>query len=163
MHSKKDINKTGNFIQGLRPFSASLPRGIKKILKKSGYNFSNIVDNWTKMVGKDISNYCYPNSIKTGKDMSNGTIILNVMHGKELEIEYSKKNILDKINSFFGYNCVKEVKLKIIRDKPKSKKVISNISKTNIKIKEKLINIKNNELKNSLNKLIKAYNEKNSI
>ena len=163
MHNKKDISKTRNFIQGLRPFSASLPKEIKKILKKSGYNFSNIVDNWTKMVGKDISNCCYPNSIKTGKDLKNGTIILNVMHGKELEVEYNKKNILDKINSFFGYDCVSEVKLKIIRQKTKPKKLISITNKTNLWIKEKLSNVKNSELKNSLDKLIKAYNEKNSI
>ena len=164
MHNKKlNNNKSNSFIQGLRPFSSSIPYGLKKILKKSGYNFSNIVDNWTKMVGKDISNCCYPNSIKTGKDLKNGTIILNVMHGKELEVEYNKKNILDKINSFFGYDCVSEVKLKIIRQKTKPKKLISCINKTNLKIKEKLSNVKNSELKNSLDKLIKAYNEKNSI
>ena len=65
MHNKKNnINKSRNFIQGLRPLSSALPHGLKKIIKKSGYNLSNVVDNWSKIVGKDISNSCYPNSIK---------------------------------------------------------------------------------------------------
>ncbi|MDC0344520.1 DUF721 domain-containing protein, partial [Pelagibacteraceae bacterium] len=92
MHSKKDNNsKSQNFIQGLRPFSSAIPRGLKKILKKGGYNFTEVVDNWTKIVSKDISEKCYPTNIKVGKDMSNGILALNVIHGKELDIEYNKK------------------------------------------------------------------------
>ena len=98
-----------------------MPHGLKKILKKGGYNFSSIVDNWTKMVGKDISNSCYPNTVKMTRDMNNGTLILNVVHGNELDIEYKKQEIIDKINSFFGFNCIKEIKLKIVQKKRTTK------------------------------------------
>jgi|TARA_B100000959_G_scaffold257952_1_gene292470 hypothetical protein len=160
MHSKKgNINKSKNFIQGLRPFSSSLPHGLKKILKKGGYNFSNIVDNWTKMVGKDISNYCYPNTIRMTKDMNNGTLILNVVHGNEINVEYKKQEIIDKINSFFGFNCIKEIKLKIVQKKQITQK-IKNFSDQNYsKYNEKLKNIQNQDLKKSLSKLIKAYSK----
>jgi hypothetical protein len=47
-------------MQGLRPFSSSIPKTLKKHLRKGGYNYSNIVDNWTKMVSKKISDACYP-------------------------------------------------------------------------------------------------------
>ena len=80
MHDDKSNNsKSKNFIQGLRPFSSSIPKRLKKYLKKGGYNYSNIVDNWTKMVRKKISDSCYPVSIKVGKDMRNGTLVLNVI------------------------------------------------------------------------------------
>ena len=46
------------------------------------------------MVGKDISSACYPSTIKMNKEMKNGTLILNVFHGKELEIEYKKNEII---------------------------------------------------------------------
>ena len=161
MHNKKSNNsKTYNFLQGLRPFSSSIPRGLKSILKKGGYNFSSIVDNWTKMVGKDISNKCYPATIKIGKDMSNGTLILNVIHGREMEIEYDKKNIIDKINSFFGYNCIGQIKLKIIQEKKiveKNIEISKNMSK---KFKEKINAIQNDNLKTSLDKFVKAYDKK---
>ena len=100
MHSKNN-NKSQNFIQGLRPFSSSIPKTLKKHLKKGGYNYSNIVDNWTKMVSKKISDACYPITVKMGKEMRNGTLVLNVLHGKELEIEYEKRENMEKIKSFF--------------------------------------------------------------
>ena len=74
------------------------------------------------MVGKDISNACYPSTIKMSKDMNNGTLVLNVIHGNELTVEYGKQEIIDKINSFFGFKCIKEVRLKVIQEKKISKK-----------------------------------------
>tara|TARA_X000001036_G_scaffold77561_1_gene69205 strand:+ start:23 stop:508 length:486 start_codon:yes stop_codon:yes gene_type:complete len=159
MHNK-DNNKSKNFIQGLKPFSSSIPRTLKKHLKKGGYNYSNIVDNWTKMVGKKISDSCYPLTIKMGKEMKDGTLVLNVLHGKELEIEYEKREIMDKINSFFGYDCINQVTLKIIEEKikPKQKKFpkIKDFSKIN----EKMNKVNNGQLKDSLNNFLKAFNER---
>jgi len=160
MHSKKDNNKSNTFIQGLRPFSRSIPQGLKKLLKKGSYNFSNIIDNWSKMVGKDISNACYPNTVKMSKEMKNGTLILNVIHGNELTIEYGKQEIIDKINSFFGFRCIKEVKLRIVQEKNIKQIILKDETKK--KYKNKLDNVNNENLKNSLNKLIKAYNAKNN-
>ena len=69
------------------------------------------------MVGKNLSDACYPSTIKMGKEMNNGTLVLNVIHGNEVTVEYSKQEIMDKINSFFGFNCIKEVKLKVVQEK----------------------------------------------
>ena len=162
MHSKKDNNKSNTFIQGLRPFSRSIPQGLKKLLKKGSYNFSNIIDNWSKMVGKDISNACYPNTVKMSKEMKNGTLILNVIHGNELTIEYGKQEIIDKINSFFGFRCIKEVKLRIVQEKKIFRQQQLTMSETKKNYNNELKNINNTDLKNSLNKLIEAYNAKNN-
>ena len=161
MHDKKDNNKSNTFIQGLRPFSKSLPRGLKKLLKKGSYNFSNIVDNWSKMIGVDLSNTCYPSTVKMGKEMSNGTLVLNVIHGNELIVEYSKQKIIDKINSFFGFKCIKEVKLKIVQGKKLIKKNLP-LNPNKLNYNNNLENVKNNGLKKTLNKLIEAYNAKNN-
>ena len=160
MHSK-DNNKTNNFVQGLRPFSNSIPKSLKKHLKKGGYNYSNIIDNWTKIVSHKVSSSCYPITVKMGKEMRNGTLVLNVIHGKELEVEYEKKQIIDKINSFFGYNCINEIKLKIVQEKVKTDCHKTSKIKDFSKVKERIEKIKNQNLKNSLSNLIKAFNEKN--
>ena len=160
MHNKNN-NKSHTFIQGLRPFSSSIPKTLKKHLKKGGYNYSNIIDNWTKMVTKKISDACYPIKIKMGKDMKNGILILNVAHGKEVEIEYEKREIMDKINSFFGYDCISEISLKIVQNKIEEKKEVFPKIKNFKKIEEKLNKVNNEQLKNSLNDFLKAYNDKN--
>ena len=149
------------FIQGLRPFSSSIPKTLKKHLRKGGYNYSNIVDNWTKMVSRKISDACFPVTVKMGKEMRNGTLVLNVIHGKELEIEYAKNEIIDKINVFFGYNCISQVTLKIVQDKLKSNEKFFPKIKNISKIEEKMNKVSNNELKSSLNNFLKAFNERN--
>ena len=160
MHNKNN-NKIQTFIQGLRPFSSSIPKNLKKHLKKGGYNYSNIVDNWTKMVTKKISDACYPISVKMNKEMKEGTLVLNVIHGKELEVEYKRNEIIDKINSFFGYNCIGNITLKIVQNKLLEKnKGLSKIKDLS-KIQEKMKKIKDEDLKSSLNDFLKAYNEKN--
>ena len=160
MHSKNN-NKTQMFIQGLRPFSSSIPKTLKKHLRKGGYNYSNIVDNWTKMVSKKISDTCYPIKVKMGKEMRDGTLFLNVIHGKEIEVEYEKKQIIDKINSFFGYSCIKQVSLKIVQNTIKSKNKVFPKIKNLPRIEEKMNKIKDNHLKNSLKIFLKAFNERN--
>ena len=161
MHDKKYNNKTNTFIQGLRPFSKSLPYGLKKLLKKGSYNFSNIVDNWAKMVGRELSNACYPSTVKMGKEMSNGILILNVIHGNEIMVEYNKQEIMDKINIFFGFKCIKEVKLKVVQEKKSFKKKLQ-LNESKLNYNNKLENIENKELKETLSKLIEAYNDKNN-
>ena len=112
------------------------------------------------MVGKDISNMCYPSTIKIGKEMNNGTLILNVVHGNELNVEYGKQEIIDKIISFFGFKCIKEVKLKAVTERKKEKRN-TQLNENKKNYNNKLENINNERLKKSLNKLMEAYNAKN--
>ena len=149
------------FIQGLRPFSSSIPKALKKHLRKGGYNYSNIVDNWTKMVSKKISDACYPLTVKMGKEMREGTLVLNVIHGKEMQVEYKKQEIIDKINSFFGYNCISQVTLKIVQDTIKTNEKVFPKIKNFSKIEEKMNKVSNDGLKSSLNNFLKAFNERN--
>jgi len=161
MHNKKNNNKNQTFIQGLRPFSSSIPKTLKKHIRKGGYNYSNIVDNWTKMVSKRISDVCFPITVKMGKDMKDGNLVLNVIHGKEIEVEYKKKDIIDKINSFFGYNCIKHVTLKIVENTLKDNRKIFPKIKNFSKIEEKMNKVNDSDLKSSLNNFLKAFNERN--
>jgi len=96
MHYKQNNKESKTYVQGLRPFGNTLPRGIKGILKKNGYNYSEIISKWNLLVGKDISNCCYPKSIKMTRGNKSGTLILSVERGNEINVEYSKKEIINK-------------------------------------------------------------------
>ena len=92
--------------------------------------------------------------------MRGGTLILNVIHGKEMEIEYEKNEIIDKINSFFGYNCISNIILKIVQEKvEKNKKTFAKINNLD-KINEKMDKVSNENLKINLKNFLKAYNDK---
>ena len=155
MHYKQNNKESKTYVQGLRPFSNTLPRGIKGILKKNGYNYSEIISKWKLLVGKDISENSYPKSIKMKYGGSNGTLILSVKRGNEINIEYSKIEIINKINSYFGYKLINEIKLKTdnYENKKKKKNLPEKFSKN---FNEKINIIKNKTIKNSLSQLLKT-------
>ncbi len=159
MHKKINNSLTRNFIQGLRPLSNTLPSQVKKILKKNGFNLNFIVDNWTKIVGENISNSCYPANIRALRGSKNISLIINVIHGKEIDVEYNRQNIIDKINSYLGYSYIGKIELKVLNLKySNTKKNKSSIIKANFD--KNLKKVKNINLKEKLTNLIRAYNEK---
>ena len=83
-----------------------------------------------------------------------GLLILSVERGNEIDAEYSKKDIMNKVNSYFGYKLISEIKLQTFS---KIKKKISNKSvfiKSAEKLEKKIDMIKNQELKKSLTQLL---------
>ena len=154
MHYKQNNKESKTYVQGLRPFGNTLPRGVKGILKKNGYNYSEIISKWNVLVGKDISNFSYPKSIKmTGKDNS-GTLILSVERGNEINIEYSKKEIVSKINSYFGYKLINEIRLQTFNSINKKKKEKNFLNKYSIKFEKKINEIKNKDIRDSLSQFL---------
>ena len=113
MHNKTNNKESKTYVQGLRPFGNTLPRGVKGILKKNGYNYSEIISKWNILVGKDISSYAYPISIKMKKGDTNGILVLGIKRGDEINVEYSKTDIVNKVNSYFGYKLINGIKLKV--------------------------------------------------
>ena len=154
MHHKQNNKESKTYVQGLRPFGNTLPRSVKGILKKNGYNYSEIISKWNMLVGKDISSYSYPKSIKMKKGESNGTLLLTIKRGNEINIEYSKKEIINKINGYFGYRLINEIRLQtsnLETKKIKNKNVLSKFSKN---FEKKINEIKNKDIRNSLSQLL---------
>ena len=159
MHHKQNNKESKTYVQGLRPFGNTLPRGLKGILKKNGYNYSEILSKWSILVGKDIANCAYPKSIKMKKGDSNGTLILTVNRGDEINVEYSKNEIIQKINSHFGYKLIEEIKLKTIGLEYKNSKNKEIKSKFNKSLQKKIDKIKNKSIRESLSELLKEVNK----
>ena len=155
MHYKQN-KQSRTYVQGLRPFGNTLPRGLKGILKKNGYNYSEIISKWNILVGKDISDCAYPKSIKMKKGDSNGTLVLAIKRGDEINIEYSKREIIDKINSYFGYKLINEIKLQTFNSGNEKTKNKNNLEKFSKNLQEKIEQIKSESIKNSLSQLLKA-------
>tara|TARA_Y100000590_G_scaffold127496_1_gene145783 strand:- start:1848 stop:2327 length:480 start_codon:yes stop_codon:yes gene_type:complete len=155
MHHKQN-KQSRTYVQGLRPFGNTLPRGLKGILKKNGYNYSEIISKWNTLVGKDISDHAYPKSIKMKKGNSNGTLVLAIKRGDEINIEYSKKKIIDKINSYFGYNLINEIKLQTFNSKSKKKESKNYLNNFSLNLQSKIEKINNENIKSSLSQLLKT-------
>ena len=90
------------------------------------------------------------------KDSLGGTLALIVKRGDEINIEYSKKNIIDKINSYFGYKLINEIRLQTFNSENKKTKTKNNAEKFSKNFEEKINKIKNENIRNSLSQLIMA-------
>ena len=152
MHFKKIINQGSFYIQGLRSFKDTLPKNIKKVLNKKGYIYSDILSKWNYLVGKNVSKVSFPKSYRPKNINSSGILIIKVKKGNEIEIEYNKKHIIDKINSYLGYNVVNRIILESFEINNKQYKnnnlPISDMSKK--KFVNKINEIKNDKIKKSL-------------
>ena len=156
MHYKQNNKESKTYVQGLRPFSKTVPRGLKGILKKNGYAYSEIISKWDLLVGSDISNYSYPKSIKMTKDNDNGILVLAVERGNEINLEYSKKDIINKINSYFGYKLISEIRLNSFNSKERKIKKINILEKFSKNFEKKINEVDNKKVRDSLSQLLDA-------
>ena len=109
MSLKNNIKQRNRSFQGLRSFKDTLPTNIKKIIKNKGHIFSETLSNWKYIVGKNLFSICYPKSFKNSNKFGVSTLLIMVRRGHEVDLEYSKKEIMDKMNSFFGYIVVEKL------------------------------------------------------
>ncbi len=162
MQFKKYTKQRNTSIQGLRSFKDTLPKNIKKIINKKGYIYSETLNNWKYIVGESLFKVCYPKSFKSSNKFGLSTLIIMVKRGHEVDLEYSKKEIMDKMNNFFGDIVVKKLKFKIFEEEIKvvSKIIDKNENVTNIKYNKMITNVKNKDLKKSLLELTRVFKNK---
>ena len=149
-------------IQGLRSFKDTLPKNIKKIIKKKGHIFSETINNWRYIVGNDVFQICYPKLFKNSNKFGVSTLHVMVKRGHEIDLEYSKKEIMNKMNSFFGYTVVEKLKFISFDDaQTKFKKINKNENHVaNSRYTDRINGIKNDKIKNSLLELTKLFKQR---
>ena len=162
MHFKKYTKQRNNTFQGLRSFRDTLPKNIKKIINKKGHIYSETLNNWKYIVGEKLFKICYPKSFKNSNRFGVSTLLVMVKRGHEVDLEYSKKEIMNKMNSFFGYSVVE--KLKFVSFDDNQNILSSDTDKENnvtiIKYQNKINDIKNNKIKKSIMELTKVFKQK---
>ena len=156
MHIKNNIRQKTFYIQGLRSFKNSLPKNVKKILNKKGFVYSEILNRWNYLVGNEISKVSFPKTFKPNGKNAPGTLIISAQRGNEISVEYSKNTIIEKINSFFGYKVLNNIRLETFNNlKENINKKKMHISKnTTEKFKDSLKSLNNEKIKKSLMELI---------
>ena len=135
-----------------------MPKNIKRIINKKGHIYSETLNNWKYIVGQNLFKVCYPKSFKNSNRFGVSTLSIMVKRGHEVDLEYSKKDIIDKMNSFFGYSVVEKLKFTSFDDEKKFS-VDSDFKKNviNNKYKKKINNVKNEKIRKSLLELTKVF------
>ena len=162
MQFKKYTKQRNKTIQGLRSFKDTLPTNIRKVINKRGHIFSEILNNWKFLVGESLFKVCFPKSFKNSNKFGVSTLLIIVKRGHEIDLEYSKKEIMDRVNNFFGNIVIERIKFttfeedrkQVINDKIEKKAV------TRKTFHKKIESVTNEKIKKSLIELTKVFREK---
>ena len=160
MHFKKYTKHRNVSIQGLRSFKDTLPKNIKKVINKKGHIYSETLNNWKYIVGKNLFKVCYPKSFKNSNQVTPSYLSIMVKRGHEIDIEYSKKQILNRLNSYLGYNAVEKLKFISFEGNDGFLKEKTKKNATNNKYNFEISKIKNEKIKKSLTELSKYFDKK---
>ena len=162
MQFKNNTKQRNVSIQGLRSFKDTLPKNIKKIINKKGHIYSETLSNWRYFVGDELFKCCYPKKFKSSNKFGVSTLMIMVKRGHEIDMEYSKKDILNKMNAYFGNSVVEKLKFISFDDEQKVSPY-TKINEKNVTINRydhKISNVKNRKIKKSLLELSKVFREK---
>ena len=162
MQYKNNTKQRNITVQGLRSFKDTLPKNIKKIINKKGHIYSETLGNWRYIVGDELFKVCYPKTFKNSNKFGVSTLLVMVKRGHEVDLEYSKKEILDKMNSFFGYSVIEKLKFISFDDEQKifEKKGTDQQNVAINKYQSKINDVKNDKIKKSLIELTRVFKEK---
>ena len=162
MQFKKYTKQRNRSIQGLRSFKDTLPKNIKKVINKKGHIYSETLGNWKYIVGDNLFKVCYPKSFKNSNRFGVSTLLIMVKRGHEVDLEYSKKEIINRMNSFFGYLVVEKLKFTSFDEENKNflKESKQTENATNKKYQKKVNDVKNEKIKKSLLELTKVFKQK---
>ena len=161
MQFKNNTKQRFNTIQGLRSLKDTLPKNIKKVIHNRGQIYSETLNNWKIIAGENLFKVCYPKSFKNSNKFGVSTLLVMVKRGHEVDLEYSKKEIIDRMNNFFGDTVVERLKFTIFSDENYKilKKKFPKKNIINSKYVKKVDNIRNEKIKKSLLELAKVFKE----
>ena len=163
MQYKNNTKQRWSAIQGLRSLKDTLPKNIKKVINNRGQVYSETLNNWKLIAGETLFKVCYPKSFKNSNKFGISTLLVMVKRGHEVDLEYSKEEIMERMNNFFGKIVVEKIRFTSFEEDQKIstedlKKFKKNVTKN--KHQNQINNVKNEKIKKSLLELTKVFREK---
>jgi hypothetical protein len=115
MAEHRTLDKPGR--QQARPLADLVRDTIKEAFARQGFAATELVTRWPAIVGDEIAAHCEPERIRwprphDGEAPAGGTLMLRVEGPSAVEIQHLKGPILERVNRFFGWQAVSELRLR---------------------------------------------------
>ena len=143
--------------QGLKPIKSVLPKQILKLNQEQGSSINEIKKNWLLIIGEDLAKISTPEKIKQSTNNHNRILFINVPKQFLLEIDYSRDYIIEKLNSYFGYNYIKKIIINPFKLKESNEKKIRQCPIIGEDISKKINLIKDEKLQNEFKNFFDKY------
>jgi hypothetical protein len=101
-----------------------VPKLTKAAFEKYGFSTAALLTDWAAIVGADLARVTVPERLKWPRWVEKGgevapgaegrpgaTLLLKVDGARALDVEYRRAEVVDRVNSYFGYRAVAELKV----------------------------------------------------
>jgi hypothetical protein len=108
----------------VRAVGQHVPRLTAKVFEKYGFHSAEIMTSWSTVAGADIARISSPERIKwprgnpgshdaeDARSAAGGaTLVLRTEPAYALDVEYKTREIIDRINRYFGYRAIAQIKI----------------------------------------------------
>src|SRR5262249_43106847 len=94
-----------------------LRKTLNQAFAKQGFASTELVTRWSEIVGADIAAHSEPEKIQWPRPFGNampepGILVLRVEGPTAIEIQHQAKVILERVNRFFGWQAVGDLRLR---------------------------------------------------
>ena len=110
---------------GPKAVGSFVPRLTRQAFEKYGFSAATLITDWANIVGADLARATAPERLKWPKlvaarttsveEIDQGrpgaTLVLRVDEGRALDIQYKARQIIERINAYFGYRAVAEIRI----------------------------------------------------
>lgn len=100
-----------------------VPTLTRKAFEKFGFSTATLVTDWAAIAGAEIAGYTLPERLKWprggagddsddwGTERRGATLMLRVDPARALDVEYRARQIVERINAYFGYRAVESLRI----------------------------------------------------
>ena len=100
-----------------------VPRLTKKAFEKYGFSTATLITDWATIVGTEMAAWTAPERLKwprlsedadggePSRGRSRATLVLRVDQARALDVQYKSRQIIERINAYFGYAAVTEIRI----------------------------------------------------
>jgi hypothetical protein len=118
--------KRPNALFGVKAVGSFVPGLTRKAFEKYGFSAATLITDWPAIVGRELAAVTAPERLKwpravehaedgtnatAAKGRPRATLVLRADGAQALAVQYGARQIIERINAYFGYAAVAELRL----------------------------------------------------
>jgi hypothetical protein len=111
-------------LYGVKAVGSFVPGLTRKAFEKYGFSAASLITDWPAIAGKELAAFTAPERLKWPRAVERGeddaappkgrpgaVLVLRVDGARGLEVQYNARQIIERINAYFGYSAVAELRI----------------------------------------------------
>jgi hypothetical protein len=119
------VRRRPGSLHGVKAVGSFVPGLTRKAFEKYGFSAASLITDWPNVVGRALAAYTAPERLKWPRTperpddeggehtrtRTGATLVLRVDGGRSLDVQHNARQIVERINAYFGYAAVAELRI----------------------------------------------------